>query len=91
MHDNTHERRTTKPSVPLVQFDAAGRPMWKAFGEDVYLYEPELEAIWSKAINNRSSRLINIALPKGSISKTITKRPQSFTFVVQEVLDLGGI
>jgi DNA modification methylase len=51
MHDNTHERRTTKPSVPLVQFDAAGRPMWKAFGEDVYLYEPELEAIWSKRMH----------------------------------------
>ncbi len=49
MHDNTAERRTTKPSVPLVQLDAAGRPMWKNFGADVYQYEPELEAVWRAA------------------------------------------
>lgn len=43
------EKQVAKPSVPLVQFDAAGRPMWKAFGRDVYEYEPELERIWMDA------------------------------------------
>lgn len=49
-HDNTHERQTAKPGVPLIQFDAAARPMWKAFGRDEYVYEPELERIYMAAI-----------------------------------------
>src|SRR5689334_12022497 len=49
MHDNEHERQTTKPSVPLIQFGDDGRPRWKAFGKDEYCLEPELEAIYMAA------------------------------------------
>ena len=59
-HDNADEPRRARPSVPLVVFDATGRPMWKRIGEDGYQYEPELEARWRAA--QRPRRVVQLAL-----------------------------
>jgi len=48
-HDHADEPRQSRPSVPLVVFDAGGRPMWKRIGEEGYQYEPELEQIYMTA------------------------------------------
>lgn len=47
-HDNTHERKTTKPSVPVMQV-IDGKACWLKFGTAEYVHEPELEAIYMAA------------------------------------------
>jgi len=59
-HDNADEPRRARSSVPLVVFDATGRPMWKQFGRDEWVYEPELEAKWRAA--QRPRRITQLAL-----------------------------
>lgn len=61
MYDNTHERQTTKPSVPLITFDADNRPMWKVFGRNEYVYEPELEAIYMAAQQRPTGKVIQLS------------------------------
>jgi hypothetical protein len=57
--DPADEPRRAKPSVPLVVFDAGGRPMWKRIGEAGYQYEPELEARWRAA--QRPRRVVQLS------------------------------
>jgi hypothetical protein len=42
--DNDRETTQPKPSVPVAKY-IDGRWCWKRFGEDVWVYEPALEAI----------------------------------------------
>lgn len=52
--DNDHERRVTKPSVPVCKL-VDGRWCWLVFGTLEYRWEPELERILLAAIQQKAA------------------------------------